>query len=67
MRITIDLPASLIKEAMRVTHTSTKSAAIVKALEELVKKPVISDLKKYRGKIDLESAPMSGYDALQLK
>jgi len=54
MRTTLDLPENLINEAMRVTHTNTKTAVIVKALEELVRKSKISDLKKYRGKIDLD-------------
>ncbi len=54
MRTTLDLPENLIKEAMKATHTNTKTAVIVKALEELVRKSKISDLKKYRGKIDLD-------------
>ena len=54
MRTTLDLPENLLNEAMKVTHTDTKTAVIVKALEELVRKSKISDLKKYRGKIDLE-------------
>ena len=54
MRTTLDLPENLVNEAMKVTHTNTKTAVIVKALEELVRKSKISDLKKYRGKIDLD-------------
>ena len=54
MRTTLDLPENLLNEAMKVTHTNTKTAVIVKALEELVRKSKISDIKKYRGKIDLD-------------
>lgn len=54
MRTTLDLPENLLNEAMKVTHTNTKTAVIVKALEELVRKAKISDLKKYKGKIDLD-------------
>jgi len=54
MRTTLDLPENLLNEAMKVTHTETKTAVIVKALEELVRKSKISDLKKYKGKIDLD-------------
>ncbi len=54
MRTTLDLPENLLNEAMKVTHTNTKTAVIVKALEELVRKSKISDVKKYRGKIDLD-------------
>ena len=54
MRTTLDLPENLIKEAMKLTHTETKTAVITKALEELVRKSRISELKSYRGKIDLD-------------
>ncbi len=54
MRTTLDLPENLLAEAMKVTHTDTKTAVIVRALEELVRKSKISDIKKYRGKIDLD-------------
>ena len=54
MRTTLDLPENLLNEAMKVTHTDTKTAVIIKALEELVRKSKISDIKKYRGKIDLD-------------
>jgi Arc/MetJ family transcription regulator len=54
MRTTLDLPENLLNEAMKVTRTNTKTAVIVKALEELVRKSKISDIKKYRGKIELD-------------
>jgi hypothetical protein len=41
----LDLPEDLLNEAMKVTHTDTKTAVIIKALEELVSKSKISDLK----------------------
>ena len=54
MRTTLDLPEELLNDAMKLTHTDTKTAVIVRALEELIRKSKISGLKKYRGKIDLE-------------
>lgn len=54
MRTTLDLPENLLNEAMRITHTATKTAVIVKALEDLVRKSKIAELKKYKGKIDLD-------------
>jgi len=39
---------------MKLTHTTTKTGVIVKALEELVRKSKISDIKKYKGKINLD-------------
>lgn len=54
MRTTLDLPESLLNEAMKATHTDTKTAVIIKALEELIRKSRLVELKKYKGKIDLE-------------
>ncbi len=54
MRTTLDLPEDLLADAMEVTNTDTKTAVIVLALQELIRKAKIADLKKYRGKIDLD-------------
>ena len=54
MRTTLDLPENLLSEAMKLSHTSTKTGVIVRALEELVRKSKISNLKKYKGKIDID-------------
>ncbi|CAC9644921.1 hypothetical protein [uncultured Gammaproteobacteria bacterium] len=44
----------MLIEATKVTHTNTKTGIIVRALEALVRKSKISNLKKYKGKIDLD-------------
>ncbi|WP_457665597.1 type II toxin-antitoxin system VapB family antitoxin [Thiolapillus sp.] len=54
MRTTLDLPENLLSEAMKLTHTPTKTGVIVKALEELIRKSRISALKSYKGKIDID-------------
>ena len=54
MRTTLDLPEQLIQEAMQVTNVKTKTKVIIMALEEMVQKSKISDLKNFRGKLDLE-------------
>ena len=54
MRTTLDLPEKLLHEAMKLTRTGTKTGVIVLALRELIRKSKITDLKKYRGKIDLD-------------
>ena len=54
MRTTLDLPEKLLNDAMKITHIDTKTGVIVRALEELIRKSTISDLKQYRGKIDIE-------------
>ncbi len=54
MRTTLDLPEDLLNEAMKTTHIQTKTKVIVTALEELIRKSKISELKKFKGKIDLD-------------
>jgi len=54
MRTTLDLPEDLLNEAMKATHTDTKTGVIVLALEELIRKSKISSLKDFKGKIDLD-------------
>jgi Arc/MetJ family transcription regulator len=54
MRTTIDLPEDLINEAMKTANISTKTKVIIMALEGLIRKSKISELKQYKGKIDLD-------------
>ncbi len=54
MRTTLDLPEDLLHKAMSVSHIKTKTQVITLALQELIRKSEISDLKKYKGKIDLD-------------
>jgi len=54
MRTTLDLPETLINEAMALTHIKTKTDLIKMALINLIQKEKVKDLKKYFGKVDLE-------------
>jgi Arc/MetJ family transcription regulator len=54
MRTTLDLPQELLEEAMKATHLQTKTKVIITALEELIRKTKISELKQFKGKIDLD-------------
>ena len=54
MRTTLDLPEDLMNEALRVTGIKTKTQLIITALEELVRKSTISELKEFKGKVDLD-------------
>jgi len=54
MRTTLDLPRDLIEEAMRVSNVKTKTALIVQALEDFVRKSKLRKLKGYKGKVDLD-------------
>ena len=54
MRTTLDLPEDLLREAMRTAHINTKTKVIITALEGLIRKSKISELKQYKGKIDVD-------------
>ena len=54
MRTTLDLPEDLVVEAMKVSDIKTKTKVIITALEQLIKKSKISEIKKYKGQIDLD-------------
>jgi len=54
MRITLDLPESLIAEAMKATHQRTITAVVLTALEDLVRKNRIHGLRQFKGKVDLD-------------
>ena len=54
MRTTLDLPEPLVAEAMKLSHQKTKTAVIISALEDYVRKTKISGLKKYRGRVNLD-------------
>ena len=54
MRTTLDLSASLLEEAMELTKIRTKTEVITRALENLIQKEKVQQLKNYYGKIDLD-------------
>jgi len=54
MRTTLDLPEKLVDEAMRITKSRTKTELIKNALEGIIVRENIRDLKGYYGKVDLD-------------
>lgn len=54
MRTTLDLPKDLIDEAMKAAHINTKTKVIITALEDLIRKTKISELKEFKGKVSLD-------------
>jgi len=54
MRTTLDLPDTLIDEAMALTNIQTKTDLIKTALANLIQKEKIKGIKSYYGKVDLE-------------
>jgi hypothetical protein len=53
MRTTLDLPEALMDEAMALTHISTKTDLIKTALQNLIQKEKMKDIKRFFGKVDL--------------
>ncbi|MCK5783545.1 MAG: type II toxin-antitoxin system VapB family antitoxin [Desulfobacterales bacterium] len=54
MRTTLDLPNNLINEAMKMTRIKTKTKVIITALEQLIRKSQLSEIKEFKGKINLD-------------
>ncbi len=54
MRTTLDLPDNLVNEAMKITSIKTKTRVIITALEELIRKSELSEIKEFKGKINLD-------------
>ena len=54
MRTTLDLPEDLINRAMKKVGLNTKTAVIILALKELLRKETLLTLKSFKGKIDLD-------------
>jgi Arc/MetJ family transcription regulator len=54
MRTTLDLPEDLIDEAMALTHISTKTDLIKAALQNLIQKEKLKNIKQYYGKLNLD-------------
>ncbi len=55
MRTTIDLPKPLVEEAMKASHQATKTAVIITALEEFVRRSKLQELKKFKGKVRMNA------------
>ena len=54
MRTTLDIPEDLMDEAMKVSHQHSKTAVIIEALEELVRRHKTAQIKRYKGRVDLD-------------
>ncbi len=54
MRTTLDIPDNLMKEAMKATHIKTKTKVIITALEQLIRRAQLSEIKEFKGKINLD-------------
>ncbi len=54
MRTTLDLPDALVQDAMNACHQKTKTAVIITALRDLVRKSRLQELRHYKGRVNLD-------------
>ena len=54
MRTTLDLPETLLEEAMELTQAKTKTEVIRLALETIVRQEKMSRIINFHGKVDLD-------------
>lgn len=54
MRTTLDLPDVLVQDAMKASHQKTKTAVIITALQDLVRKNRLQALRQFRGRVDID-------------
>jgi len=54
MRTTLELPDTLVREAMDLTKITTKTELIKSALENVIQREKIKGLTSYFGKVNLE-------------
>ncbi len=54
MRTTLDLPEVLVLNAMKVSHQKTKTAVIITALQDLVRKSRLQELRQFKGQVNLD-------------
>lgn len=57
MRVTLNLDENLAIELMKITGVKTKTEAINKAMEELIRRKKIEKLKSLSGKIHIDLSP----------
>ena len=54
MRTTLDLPDVLVQNSMKVSHQKTKTAVIIAALQDLVRKSRLQELRQFKGQVNLD-------------
>ncbi|MBI2437846.1 MAG: type II toxin-antitoxin system VapB family antitoxin [Lentisphaerae bacterium] len=54
MRTTLDLPDVLMQDAMKVSNQKTKTAVIITALQDLVRKSRLQELRRFKGRVAID-------------
>lgn len=53
MRTTLDLPDRLMRDAMKASHQKTKTAVIIAALQDFVRRTRLQELRSFKGRVEL--------------
>ena len=53
MRTTLDLPEDLVEDAMKASHQKTKTAMIITALQDVVRKSRLQELRHFKCRVNL--------------
>ena len=54
MRTTLNLPDDFMQHAMKASHQKTKTAVIITALQDFVRKNRLQELRRFKGRVDLD-------------
>ena len=54
MRTTLDLHEQLMRDAMNASHQKTKTAVIIAALQDFVRKTRLQELRSFKGQVELD-------------
>ncbi len=54
MRTTLDLPERLMRDAMKASHQKTKTAVIIEALHDFIRKARLQELRSFKGQVKLD-------------
>lgn len=59
VRKTMNLPKELLEAAVKATGATNQTMAVIIALQEVVRKMELAELKKYKGKVNLDGKSIS--------
>ena len=54
MRTTLNLPEKLMQDALKASHQKTKTAVIITALHDFVRKTRLQELRRFKGQVELD-------------
>lgn len=55
MKITLDIPISLLREAMKLSKSNTKTQAVIMALQEFVCRKTVEEAITRQGRLEFQA------------